>query len=92
MFCTACGSAENAVIDSRARGGLIRRRRSCSACGHRWSTIEMEVGAMREHTAKIRAERKSYDVPPHLKTDWRLYMDKGFSADQTAEILGLSKV
>lgn len=92
MQCTACGSDRHTVIDSRPSGGLIRRRRCCSACLHRWSTIEMEVGALHEQATRIRAERKSYDVPPHLKNEWRLYMSKGYTADQTAEMLGLSKV
>jgi hypothetical protein len=92
MHCPACGSDGHAVIDSRPSGGLIRRRRSCSACGFRWSTIEIEVGAMRERVANIRAERKSYAVPPHLAADWRLLKRAGHTAEQTAEILGLSKV
>lgn len=92
MFCSACGSGDNLVVDSRPGRGMIRRRRSCTTCGHRWSTIEIDVGALREHGTKVRAERQRYDVPPHLIADWRLYMRKGYTADQTAKLLGLSKV
>ena len=41
--CAAAGSSR--VIDSRpTREGGTRRRRVCSACKHRWSTIEVPLG------------------------------------------------
>lgn len=42
MRCPFCGTDEDRVIDSRpARDGhAIRRRRACSACGHRFTTYE----------------------------------------------------
>ena len=37
-----CSGTETKVVDSRTApdGTLIRRRRSCDACGHRFSTLE----------------------------------------------------
>jgi transcriptional repressor NrdR len=42
MRCPKCGCQEDRVIDSRAsrEGAAIRRRRECSACGHRFTTYE----------------------------------------------------
>ncbi len=42
MRCPFCGAADTQVIDSRVseEGDLIRRRRRCSACDKRFSTVE----------------------------------------------------
>lgn len=43
MKCPACGSGESHVLDSRhtEEGNSIRRRRSCAACGKRFTTYEV---------------------------------------------------
>src|SRR2546422_7261431 len=42
MRCLKCGCQDDKVIDSRAsrEGATIRRRRECTACGHRYTTYE----------------------------------------------------
>ncbi len=42
MRCPKCGCQDDKVIDSRAsrEGATIRRRRECTACGHRFTTYE----------------------------------------------------
>ena len=42
MRCPKCTSNETRVIDSRSptSGANIRRRRECTSCGHRFSTLE----------------------------------------------------
>lgn len=40
MRCPACQHEDSRVIDSRDVGDNIRRRRSCQACGYRFSTLE----------------------------------------------------
>ena len=42
MRCLKCGCQDDKVIDSRAsrEGATIRRRRQCTACGHRFTTYE----------------------------------------------------
>ena len=42
MRCPKCGHLEDKVLDSRAsrEGAAIRRRRSCLACGQRFTTYE----------------------------------------------------
>ena len=47
MRCPKCGNQDDKVIDSRAirNGDIIRRRRSCQHCGHRYTTYEEVVKA-----------------------------------------------
>jgi transcriptional repressor NrdR len=42
MRCPKCGHQEDKVIDSRSarNGAVIRRRRMCLGCGHRFTTYE----------------------------------------------------
>lgn len=42
MHCPYCRHADTRVLDSRVAddGGSIRRRRTCSACGKRFTTVE----------------------------------------------------
>lgn len=42
IMCPACTSTKgSAVKDSRIVKATVRRRRTCLACGHRWTTIEI---------------------------------------------------
>ncbi len=45
MRCPKCGHLKDKVVDSRLvqQGAVIRRRRICQACGHRFSTYEEVV-------------------------------------------------
>jgi len=47
MRCPKCGDREDKVIDSRTarNGAVIRRRRMCLACGHRFTTYEEVIKA-----------------------------------------------
>lgn len=42
MHCPFCHAGDTRVVDSRVtdEGGSIRRRRTCSGCGKRFSTVE----------------------------------------------------
>ena len=42
MHCPYCRNTDTRVVDSRVSedGGAIRRRRTCSECGRRFSTVE----------------------------------------------------
>jgi transcriptional repressor NrdR len=42
MRCPKCGCQDDRVVDSRGsrEGATIRRRRECTACGHRFTTYE----------------------------------------------------
>lgn len=46
IICAACGSQQSSVKDSRPRDdGCIRRRRACDDCGHKWTTVEVELSS-----------------------------------------------
>lgn len=42
MKCPKCSNMDSKVVDSRMieDGGVIRRRRECERCGHRYTTFE----------------------------------------------------
>lgn len=42
MICPVCSADDSAVIESRKSPLGIRRRRDCQACGHHWSTVEVD--------------------------------------------------
>jgi len=42
--CPCCGERPALTVDSRAAprlGTVVRRRRACRNCGHRWTTYEL---------------------------------------------------
>ena len=41
MNCPKCGDADVFTVDSRPQSDTVRRRRVCSKCRHRWSTLEI---------------------------------------------------
>lgn len=41
MRCPKCGSCNMYIVDSRSDDTTVRRRRECSDCGHRYSTLEI---------------------------------------------------
>ncbi len=44
IICSACGAQSSAVTDSRVRDdGCVRRRRKCEECGHKWTTVEVNL-------------------------------------------------
>lgn len=47
MRCPKCGHLEDKVLDSRSAksGDVIRRRRMCQKCGHRFTTYEEVIRA-----------------------------------------------
>ncbi|MGH8590847.1 MAG: hypothetical protein ACREXX_16430 [Gammaproteobacteria bacterium] len=45
MDCPACGRSDSTVVDTRKRGQLIRRRRRCTQCGRKFTTLEGPAGA-----------------------------------------------
>ena len=62
MRCARCGHLEDRVIDSRAsrQGDVIRRRRECVQCGHRFTTRE-EVVKAKLHVIKRDGRHEEFD-------------------------------
>jgi len=62
MYCPVCRSKETKVIDSRvAEAGMsIRRRRECTKCHYRFSTLE-ETELLDLVVVKQKGSREAYD-------------------------------
>ena len=62
MRCTRCNHLEDRVIDSRTsrNGDVIRRRRECIQCGHRFTTRE-EVVRAKLHVIKRDGRHEEFD-------------------------------
>lgn len=61
MRCPRCGHLEDKVIDSRTArdGDVIRRRRVCIQCGHRFTTYEEVI---RAHLRVIKRDGRREDL------------------------------
>lgn len=62
MRCPFCQNDDTRVIDSRLTddGDAVRRRRSCEACGERFSTLE-EASLKLPFIIKSNGDRENYD-------------------------------
>lgn len=60
-LCTKCG-ADSRVTDNRPRpNGVMRRRRHCLACTHRWTTEEITIDKRGNfHRDQAQAKRLRY--------------------------------
>lgn len=77
MKCTSCGTAVTHVTDSRGneKGDVIRRRRKCPACEHRFTTYEVNsdifveadaVAAQAAHARQEEIDRFAASLPPEM--------------------------
>lgn len=74
MICPKC-KADTRVVDSRPEpdGKVIKRRRACEGCGHRFPTFEstLNVVARRQRAAKATAAYRSADPDRAREQDAR---------------------
>jgi transcriptional repressor NrdR len=61
MRCPFCQQDNDKVVDSRASGAAIRRRRECLACGRRYTTYEHVERDVRLRVIKKDGSREAYD-------------------------------
>jgi len=61
MECPFCHQDNDKVVDSRASGSAIRRRRECLECGRRYTTYERAENEVRLRVIKKDATREAYD-------------------------------
>ncbi len=61
MFCPICNARDTKVVDSRGAqdGSAVRRRRECTKCGYRFSTIE-DIELLDIVVVKRDGSRESY--------------------------------
>jgi transcriptional repressor NrdR len=64
MNCPECDSKANRVLDSSiiCRGKMIKRRRQCKVCKHRWTTIEQEAATAEEVVKRAYHIIKAYEL------------------------------
>ncbi|MGH7660588.1 MAG: transcriptional regulator NrdR [Vulcanimicrobiaceae bacterium] len=60
MLCPACRKSETRVVDSRDDESVVRRRRECLACKHRFTTYE-RMEAPRLFVVKKDGRREQYN-------------------------------
>lgn len=76
MRCPKCqrsGRGQVRTLDSRdVQGGQVVRRRRACACGHRWTTFELEADACRQlrYLAKVGARYRRGGVIAGLGGRW----------------------
>lgn len=61
MECPFCHQDNDKVVDSRASGAAIRRRRECLACERRYTTYERAESEPRLRVIKKDGSRENYD-------------------------------
>ena len=63
MRCPKCASVDDKVVDSRVvnDGKMIRRRRECLKCGHRFTTTEV---LLREGLVVVKRDGRREDFDP----------------------------
>ena len=59
MKCPYCGELDSRVVDTRAAGDGIRRRRECKTCGKRFTTYEQVAVTLQ--VVKSDGRREPYD-------------------------------
>jgi len=42
-ICPRCWEETSTVIDVRNRNEVLQRRRKCTKCGYRWTTVEIDI-------------------------------------------------
>ncbi len=88
MKCPYCGHVEDMVVDSRslAEGGIIRRRRECIMCHHRFTTYErIEEVALK--VIKKDGRRENYDRQKIMNGIMRACEKRPISMEQIEKLV-----
>lgn len=88
MRCPFCQNDDTRVVDSRLTddGDTVRRRRSCEACGVRFSTIE-EASLKLPHIVKSSGNREAYNEQKLAKGLERALEKRPVDSSQIEQIL-----
>lgn len=83
MRCPKCSHLDDKVIDSRTirNGEVIRRRRSCMSCGHRFTTYE-EVVKTKLRVVKRDGRLEELDRAKLIQGIWTACEKRPISANQ----------
>ena len=88
MRCPFCQNDDTRVIDSRLTddGDAVRRRRSCEACGERFSTVE-EANLKLPFIVKSNGNREHYDEEKLARGLERAFEKRPVESSQVSQIL-----
>lgn len=88
MRCPFCQNDDTRVIDSRLTddGDAVRRRRSCEACGERFSTVE-EANLKLPFIVKSNGNREHYDEGKLARGLERAFEKRLVESSQVSQIL-----
>ncbi len=88
MKCPRCGSQESRVLESRdvEQESVIRRRRECLSCQHRFTTYE-RIEAAHLLIIKKNGERELFDRTKLANGIYQAFQKRPVSADQIESII-----
>ena len=66
MKCPACSSEEQRVMTTRPGSTKIVRLRACLACGHRWTTAEIETTSLNQMETAANTVRSLFTLSKEL--------------------------
>lgn len=88
MQCPKCNSKDIRVLDSRPEPKLVRRRRSCNFCNHRFSTIERLAEVPKQRKPAVKPKPTTLKPPKKKKyNEWR---DVDHMTDEELEAMIMS--
>jgi uncharacterized Zn finger protein len=67
MKCPACTSDEQRVLTTRTEDAKIKRLRCCGACGHRWTTVEIDAQNLSRMESAVQAIRSLGNLSKELE-------------------------
>ena len=88
MKCPFCGKADSSVLESRSQdsGDAIRRRRECTKCGKRFTTVERVKGNVL-WVIKKDGRREPFDREKIRRGIARAILKRHVSAEIVEEII-----
>ena len=87
MHCPYCQEGDSHVIDTRAVGGSIRRRRECPRCGQRFTTYE-RLAPVSLFVAKRDGRREPFDREKLYSGIYHACAKRPISDDQIQAVVG----
>ena len=87
MICPTCRNGDTRVVDSRDDESVVRRRRECLTCKHRFTTYE-RIEAPRVFVVKKDGRREQYDRDKILSGLRRACEKRPISEAQMEDMVG----
>jgi transcriptional regulator NrdR family protein len=88
MDCPKCKKETN-VKDSRKYGPIVRRRRRCPSCNHKFSTVEQvaEAPPKRKTPAPVKKKERKRALKPRIKAQQNMWENVDHLSDDELEAM-----